>query len=173
MTRALFIRDCKENKNMKFTLVGGDNYEWIKEKRPQNLNPRRISKVQTNAIYLEGEENNGQGSYLQIPKASLMEYDREHFCVYDFGIREMTAEEKKNEKAAQKEREKYNKENSNSYSGDFWHMKEWYSKCSTPWISPMAHNWIKGKKRGQGKDFNKIMDEGVKGNLILKYKIEM
>ena len=72
MSRAQFFKDCKANQNMTLTLIDGANYEWIKEKRPQNLRPRKISKVQTNAVYLEGEENRGQGSYLELPQASLM-----------------------------------------------------------------------------------------------------
>ena len=75
-TKSDFMRVAKEG-NIKLKLIGGKNYEWIKEKRPQNLNPRAVVKTQTNAIYLEGEENHGQGSYLPIPAASLMEYDGE------------------------------------------------------------------------------------------------
>ena len=172
MSRTGFFRDCMKNENLTLTLIGGENYEWIKEKRPENLRPRAISKLQTNAIYLEGIENNGQGSYLQIPQSSLMEYDGDTLCIYDFGIRDMTEEEKQNEQKAKTERDKYNEENPNSYSGDFWHMQTWYSKCSTPWINPSGLDWIKGKKRGQGEDYDRIYDKSIKGKLVLKYKVE-
>ena len=170
MSRAAFFRDCKENPNMTLTLVGGENYEWIKEKRPQNLRPRAIRKIQTNAVYLEGEENRGQGSYLEIPQASLMEYDGLTLNIYDYGIREMTAEEKRNCELALAERERYEKEN--PYSESFWHMKDWFKKCSTPWID-CCTEWIKGKKRGQGDNYDKILDKSIKGNLVLQYEVRM
>ena len=144
MSRAAFFRDCKGNPNMTLTLVGGENYEWIKEKRPQNLRPRAIRKIQTNAVYLEGEENRGQGSYLEIPQASLMEYDGLTLNIYDYGIREMTAEE----------------------------MKDWFKKCSTPWVD-CCTEWIKGKKRGQGDNYDKILDKSIKGNLVLQYEVKV
>ena len=167
MSRTQFFKDCKDNANLTLTLVGGWNYEWIKEKRPQNLNPRAIVKIQTNAVYLEGKENNGKGSYLPIPQASLMEYDGKTLCIYNFGTREMNDEEKENEKKAKEERERYNKEN--PYGNDFWHMKSWYSNCSTPWIYPSGSDWIKGKKADYE---NNIMDKSIKGKLLLKYKVE-
>ena len=170
MSRAQFFKDCKANQNMTLTLVGGENYEWIKEKRPQNLKPRKISKVQTNAVYLEGEENRGQGSYLEIPQSSLMDYDGTILNIYNVGVREMTDEERKNEEAAQIERNRFEKEN--PYSDGFWHMKSWFSKCSTPWVS-ITSDWVKGKKRGQGDNFNKILDKSIKGELILSYKVEI
>lgn len=168
MSKTQFFKDCKANTNLSLTLIGGENYEWIKEKRPQNLRPRKISKLQTNAIYLEGEENKGKGSYLEIPQSSLMEYDGKTLCIYNYAAREMTEEEKRNEQLALKEQERYNQEN--PYSESFWHMKAWWAKCSTPWV--MGSSWIKGKKRGQGNDFYKIYDKSIKGNLILKYQID-
>lgn len=170
MSRAQFFKDCKENNNLTLTLIGGENYEWLKEKRPHALKPRAISKLQTNAIYLEGTENYGRGSYLEIPQSSLMEYDGKTLSIYNFGIREMTEEEKENEQKAIEERKTY--EIKNPYSESFWHMKEWYSKCSTPWIGTML-DWIKGKKRGQGNDYNRIMDKSIKGKLVLQYKVEL
>ena len=167
MNRSDFFRDAKNG--LKLTLIGGRNYEWIKEKRPQNLNPRKIVKVQTNAIYLEGEENNGQGSYLPIPAASLMVYDGTSLKIYDPGVREMTAEEKANAERAKVERERYQKEN--PCSNSFWHMKEFYKNCSTPWIY-FGNDKIKGKRAGQGKYDGMIIDDSIKGELLLVYTVE-
>ncbi len=166
MSKAEFMRNAS---TLALQLIGGKNYEWIKEKRPQNLNPRKIVKVQTNAIYLEGSENNGKGSYLEIPAASLIEYDGNTLKIYDAGIREMDEEEKKNCKLADEERKRYQKEN--PYSDSFWHMKRFYEACSTPWIYIGALKAIKGKRAGQGSDYGKIIDNAIKGALVLEYKV--
>lgn len=167
MTKADFIRDIKTGK-IKLQLIGGANYEWIKEKKPQNLRPRSITKVQTNAIYLEGEENGGKGSFLQLPPASLIEYNGKTFNIYNPGIREMNAEEKGNVEKADIERKRYEKEN--PHSDSFWHMKNFYRNCSTPWIY-FGNEEVKGKRAAQGRDVGKIIDNSIKGNLVLQYAI--
>lgn len=167
MTKADFMRDVKSG--LKLRLIGGFNYEWIKKRRPQHLKSRRISKIQSNAIYLEGEENGGQGSYLEIPPASLMEYDGKILSIYLPGIREMTQEEKDNIQKAKNEQEKFKKEH--PYNDDFWHMKEFYKNCSTPWIY-FGNGKIKGKRAGQGSDYGKIIDNAIKGKLELRYIVE-
>lgn len=167
MTKADFMRDTKTNK-ISLMLIGGANFEWIKEKRPQNLNPRSIVKIQTNAIYLSGEENNGQGSYLEIPAASLMEYTGDTLSIFSPGAREMNQEEKNNVEKAENERKKYQEEN--PYNDDYWHMKNFYKHCSTPWIY-FGNGEVKGKKAGQGSLSGKIIDNSIKGELILQYKV--
>lgn len=52
---------------------------------------RKISKVQTNGFYLIDKE--GEGSFLDIAKASLMEYTESELKVYAPGCREMTEKE--------------------------------------------------------------------------------
>ncbi len=165
-TKADFMRDAKAG--VKLTLVGGANYEWIKEKRPQNLRPRKVVKVQTNAIYLEGEENNGAGSYLSIPAASLMEYDGETLKFYNPAAREMNKEEKLNAQKADEERKRYEKEY--PYSDSYWHMKAFYENCSTPWIYTGGDK-VKGKRAGQGSNYGKIIDDAIKGELCLSYAV--
>lgn len=167
-TKSEFMRDAKAG-NIKLKLIGGVNYEWIKKQRPQNLRPRAIVKVQTNAVYLEGEENNGAGSYLSIPAASLIEYDGNTLNIYNAGIREMNEEEKKNAREADEERKRYAEEA--PYSDGFWHMKDFYMNCSTPWIY-YGNGKIKGKHAAQGSDFGKIIDDSIKGDLALMYEVE-
>lgn len=167
-TKSDFMRDAKTG-NVKLRLIGGKNYEWIKEKRPQNLNPRAIVKTQTNAVYLEGEENGGKGSYLQIPAASLLEYDGNSLKIYNAGVREMNAEEMANMRRAEEERKRFQEKN--PYSDDYWHMKAFYMNCSTPWIYS-GNDKIKGKRAAQGADYGKIIDDAIKGELILMYAVE-
>lgn len=167
MSRSEFFRDAK-TKNLKLTLIGGKNYEWIKENRPRNLSPRAIVKVQTNVIYLEDFENDEEVGPLEIPPASLMEYDGEHLKIYKAGLREMNDEEKKNQKRAEDELARYTTEN--PYSDSFWHMKAFYRKCSTPWIAYISGT-VKGKCAAQGSDYGKIIDNAIKGTLILEYSI--
>ena len=168
MSKAVFLKDAKSG-TLRLKLIGGKNYKWIKETRPQNLNPREIVKVQTNAVYLKGEENNGQGSYLEIPAASLMEYDGFTLSIYTPGVRDMDTTERANAQAADVERKRYEEEN--PFSESFWHMKGWYRDCSTPWIYE-GSGWVKGKAaRGYGLDA-KIVDKSIKGELLLKYEVE-
>lgn len=167
MTKADFMKDAKANR-ISLMLTGGDNYDWIKEKRPQNLKPRSITKVQTNAIYLYGEENGGRGSFLQLPPASLMEYTGDALLIFNPGVRDMTQEEKDNVKRAEIELKRYEEEN--PYSEPYWHMKDFYSKCTTPWIYSGSGE-IKGKRAGQGSLTGKIIDNAIKGKLILQYKV--
>ena len=162
------MRDIKST-NIKLRIIGGANFEWIKDKKPHYLNPRAIVKVQTNAVYLEGPENNGKGSYLPIPPASLIEYDGKTLSIYDPGMREMTEEEKRNLKDAENERKRYQEQN--PYVDSFWHMKDYYRKCSTPWIY-FGNGEIKGKRAAQGNDTGKIIDNKIKGKLVLKYAVE-
>lgn len=168
MTKADFIRTIKAG-NIKLRLIGGDNYEWIKERRPQNLKARSIVKVQTNGFYFEGEENNGKGSWLELPPASLIEYNGKTLNIYNPGIREMNDEEKANALKADIERKRY--EEANPYNDSFWHMKSFYKNCTTPWIY-FGNGEIKGKKAAQGSDTGKIIDNSIKGNLVLQYAIE-
>ncbi len=167
-TKSEFMREAKAG-GVKLKLIGGMNYEWIKEKRPQNLNPRAIVKTQTNAIYLEGEENKGQGSYLEIPAASLLEYDGNYLKIYNPGVRDMNIEEKANMQKAEEERRIFQEKN--PYSDDFWHMKAFYMNCSTPWIY-FGNDKIKGKRATQGNDYGKIIDDSIKGDLVLMYEVE-
>ncbi len=167
-TKADFMKDAKSG-NIKLRLIGGENYSWIKEKRPQNLAPRTVVKAQTNAIYLEGQENGGKGSYLSIPAASLMEYDGETVSLYDPGTRDMTPEELANARAAEAERARW--ESENPYSDSFWHMKDFYRNCSTPWIY-FGSGKVKGKTAGQGKDYGRIVDDSIKGRMVLQYAVE-
>ena len=167
MSRAEFFRDANK-KQLTLTLVGGVNYEWIKVKRPQNLKPRAICKVQTNAIWLEGSENDGKGSYLDMPPASLMEYDGEKLKIFQPAVREMNAEEKANQAKAEAEQARYTADN--PYSDGYWHMKDFYRNCSTPWISPMLGT-VKGKKAALGSDYGKIVDKAIKGTMILEYLV--
>jgi len=167
-TKSEFMRAAKLG-DMKLRLIGGSNYEWIKEKRPQNLRPRAVVKVQSNALYLEGEENDGKGSYLSIPAASLLEYDGETLKIYRAGIREMNSEEISNMQKAEEERKRFQEKN--PYSDDYWHMQAFFKNCSTPWIY-FGNGKIKGKRSAQGKEHGKIIDDAVKGELELLYAIE-
>ncbi len=167
-TKSAFMREAKDG-HIKLKLIGGVNYEWLKKKRPNALDSRAIIKTQTNAVYLYGPENNGQGSYLGLPPASLLEYDGNTLKIFNPGVREMTAEEKANLHKSEAERKAYNEKN--PYSDDFWHMREFFKNCSTPWIYS-GFDKIKGKRAGQGSDYGKIFDDSIKGDMVLMYEVE-
>lgn len=105
MSRTQFLRDAKEG----MTLVLKYSLLYTKDERPYAFVPRKIIKVQTNAVYLEYPNNKSlytseddynfyvkrwSGSYLEIPRASRVEYDGKTLKIYEAGERELTDKEK-------------------------------------------------------------------------------
>ncbi len=173
MNKSAFIRYIKENL-VTFTLVAGRNYSWLSEKRPEALLPRTIHKIQTNGIYLNDKSTRSGTSWLEFPPASLMNIEESDTYItvqiFNPGIREMNEDEKKNLEAFQKAEAEYEKEN--PYSDSFWFAKGWINKCSTPWISFLGGK-TKGKQAAQGGNYGMIMDDSIKGEMILEYKVEI
>jgi hypothetical protein len=55
---------------------------------------RKIIKTQSNGIYLEVESGNKNGFFLELPCASLTEYDGNTIKVFMYGKRDLTEKEK-------------------------------------------------------------------------------
>lgn len=128
---------------------------------------RKVVKVQTNGIYfVDPDDTNSRKSYLDFPKASLLEITEKSFKIYNKGLRDLTAEEKKIRDNAPKDPKQSRIDIMTDGSTMYWRVKRYY----------MQHNaeYLKGNKseRGMRYDFNtnKVWDDSVKGELALEYE---
>lgn len=87
-TRAELFREAKA-KEITLELIERFGSRDIKEKLQGK---RTIGKVQSNGFYLINKD--GDKSFLELAKASLMEYTGEELRIYAPGYREMTEKEK-------------------------------------------------------------------------------
>lgn len=172
-TRAELIRNAKSGE-FTFELIerfgGREIYENMKGKRT-------VGKVQTNGFYLVNNE--GEKSFLNIPKASLIEYDGDELRVFNYGFRAMSDEEK----AVMDEWKKITETDDfkrrevadmlSDGSSTYWQKKIFFEKKNMLYLTG-------SKDKGMELDFCKhadgeekcIRDEKVKGDVILVYKVE-
>lgn len=172
-TRAEFFRDAKANK-IALELIERFGSRDIKENM-QGI--RKIGKVQSNAIYLINK--NGDKSFLELAKASLMEYTEDELRIYNAGYREMTEKEKQvmREWETISNTEDYKRQAKIDALGDgstTYYMKKRF-------FIDKKMEYLMGTGNGIKKlIFNKyyngekecIRDDNVKGDLILVYKVE-
>jgi hypothetical protein len=128
---------------------------------------RKILKTQTNGITLEFEEGSGKGSFLELPCASLIEYDGNTIRVYKYGKRDLTVREA--EILANRPSER--PENAEILRMDmlsdgnqcFWKDKKYYNDNDANWY----WEWDKGLKYNMSE--NKMWDKKIKGELEMEY----
>lgn len=172
-TRAEFFRDAK-TQSITLELIERFGSKDIKEKLQGK---RKVGKVQSNGLYLINE--NGDKSFLELAKASLMEYTGNELRVYNAGCREMTEKEKQ----VMKEWEKIS--NTEDYkrqaqidamsdgSSTYYTEKRFFTNKKMEYlmgVSNRAKNLIFSKYHNGEKEC--IRDENVKGEVILIYKVE-
>lgn len=101
-TRADFLRDAKKGLGLRVAVLWGmtkeeilstpeeNQYVTLKRRITQGVFDifRKVTKVQTNGVSLEG-------SFLEIPSASRMEYTGDRLRLYAYGYTPMTEEELK------------------------------------------------------------------------------
>jgi hypothetical protein len=128
---------------------------------------REVVKIQSNGVYLkrpEGERN----SFLDYPKASLMEMSISGFKIYNTGKRPMTDKEKAikagYEKIRNKEQERIDMLSDGSSS--YYQQVKYYKDNNAIYLM--------GNKTERGLRFDHntglVYDESIKGDLILEYK---
>jgi hypothetical protein len=156
--------------DLKRYLKEGTIIKMIYSDMPSNrlLNKKRkVVKVQTNGIYfIDPDDTNSRKSYLDFPKATLLEVTEKSFKIYNKGLRDLTAEEKKIKDNAPKDPKQSKIDIMTDGSTMYWREKRYY----------IQHNaeYLIGNKseRGMRYDFNmnKVWDDNVKGKLALEYK---
>lgn len=130
--------------------------------------PRKILRTQTNGIYLE-VANTGKGSFLELPCASLTEYDGNTIKIYKYGTRELTEQEKAilaNEPSNRKENAELAERDALTDGSQTYYMdKAYYKEHDAEW----RWDWSKGLRY----DTNdiKMCDKKVKGELNLQYNL--
>lgn len=160
-TLADLKRDAANGK-IKFELM--ERYGKTGDEIPEKLRGiREVEKVNTVGILLRSAE--GKTSELSFVSAKLIEYDGKTLIVYQAGERELNEMEKLI--LAKWERVQKEYEEKNPYCNSYWKMKEFFNKknCPCPYLSGFEK--IKGKRYMNGK----ILDDAIKGKVILKYNI--
>jgi len=128
---------------------------------------RKIIKTQSNGIYLEVESGNKQGSFLELPCASLTEYDDNTIKVFKYGKRDLTAREAEilaNRPSQRKENAELARMDMISDSSQtYWKDKRYYDDNNA--------NWYWGWNKGMRYDLNenKMWDKKIKGELEMEY----
>lgn len=171
-TRAQLFRDAKSGK-LKLELVerfGKTPYESMKGIRPV---------VDCNTVNLMLENPDGKISYLEVPKASLMDYSDTELVIYTHGFREPNEKEQKilDEWHDIQDSDDYKKKLQNDLLSDgsstYWQKKKFFNQYNAGYLAGFEY------QNGCSFDFNRynegrpdfINDTSVKGDAILKYKV--
>lgn len=133
---------------------------------------RYVVKKSTTGVQLSPDKNAVKGSQLDYPaKATLCEYDGETLNIYNAGLRELTDNERsilENKPSVRLEnREAVRDELMTDGSSFYWKDKAYLKEHDAEYLA--GHETIRGMRY----DFNTkmIIDEKIKGNLSLAYKI--
>jgi hypothetical protein len=158
---------------LKKDLQIGDIITTIKNDfKPDLVGKKRyIIKKQGNGFYLNEDKNATKGSFLEFKNAKLTEYDGEYIRTYKAGKRPMTEEEKRvfdNMPSKRKENEERIKMELMTDTNGSWYMDKAYCKENK---MEYLHSSNGQTKKIDYSDFS-IIDEQIKGELELEYKIE-
>jgi hypothetical protein len=129
--------------------------------------PRKILKTQTNGIYLEVESGDPKGSFLELPCASLTEYDGNTIKAFKYGKRDLTAKEAEilaNRPSDRPENAELARiDMISDGSQTYWMDKRYFNENDANWY----WDWSKGLRY----DFNekKMWDKKIKGQLEMEY----
>lgn len=135
---------------------------------PESLQGIRTA-IKSNTQGITFKNSKGGTSELRIESASLLEYTDKEIVVYNPGTRELTADEQNIFDQWEAKRDKKQEEidlltdGSNSY----WKRKHFFIDNGYEYL--LGHE----KKQGKKYDFNtgKVLDNTIKGDVILRYKI--
>lgn len=133
--------------------------------------PRYVVTKQGNGVSLSEDPKATRGSFLELPRASLVEYDGKTIRVYTTGSRPLTAEEQRildNEPSKRPENAEHVKMDMMAdMNWCYWHDKTYHKENGTEYLS--GHETIRGLRY----NFNDktVYDETLKGELSLEYTI--
>lgn len=128
---------------------------------------REVIKAQTNAWCFKTPFK--PQTWLEIPKASLIEFDGVFIKIYGKGKRPLTAEEKAIKDGYEKIRNRKQEEIDAMTDGSqtFWQEKRYYKEHNAEYLMGGV------TERGMRFDFNdnQVWDDNIKGKLELVYKL--
>ena len=143
--------------------------EWY-GKTGEDIKPilRGIRKVEgANSVAISLLNNDGNISELRFSSAKLIEYDGETLTFYAAAHRELTEEEQAILAEWKKIEDEYEKQN--PFGNCYWKKKDFFRKCSCPWLD--GNETVRGKRMEWVNGRNMIRDNSIKGEVTLKYKV--
>lgn len=130
---------------------------------------RQVVKVQSNGIFfVDPDDNSSKKSFLEFPKASLLDFDEQGFRIFDAGLRDLTDGERAcmdNEPRDAKQ-EEYDALSDGSTM--YFRRKNYYLKSDYPWL--FGHETVRGKKYIFHEKM--VRDDDIKGQLVLAYEVK-
>jgi hypothetical protein len=153
--------------DMKRDLVVGKKVKLVWRNGKELSEERTVFKVQTNSICFERE--GGGKTWLDMPKATLLEYDGNTIKIYRPITRELTAEEQKIKDNEPRDIEQERLDAISDGSQMFYRRKRYYKEA--------GYFYLFGTEKEQGKRLTHterkpmIEDDTIKGELDLVYEV--
>ena len=161
-TLAQLKRDANSGK-MSLEMI--ERYGQTNKDFPDRLKGvRKVKKANTVALILLSAD--GKESELRFDSAKLIDYTDNSLTVYAPAQRDLTEEESRVLKEVERMEKEYYKEN--PYGEFYWQKKRYFEKCPCPYMS--GYETIRGKRYMYN---GKVMDNSIKGEVILKYNVYM
>jgi len=127
---------------------------------------RYIIKTNTTGVYLNEDKEAVKGSFLEYPKASLLEFTDKGFNIYEAGFRPLNKEEQDILNNVPRDKEQEERDIMTD-TNVMWYKKEAYLKDK-------GFKYLDGntEERGLKYDYNTqmIIDNNLKGELSLSYE---
>lgn len=133
---------------------------------PDNLKGiRKVLAVKSNHFVLSAKETSV--SKLHYRSAKLVDYDGENLIIYNPGVRKPTAEEMQLlEEWNNQEKDFYK---NNPYGNIYYRKKSFFEGSTFPYMSGFGTR--RGKLYVKTQDGGHVMDNQLKGDVILKYHV--
>lgn len=129
--------------------------------------PRYIVKVQGNGVTLSPNKEDIKGSFMELPKASLVEYENDTIRIYDCALRELTEAEKSIMANEPKDEEQSDQDMMTDGNTMYYRREAYYKSKNADYLR--GHDYQKGMRYSVND--KKVYDESIKGELSLEYKI--
>ena len=128
--------------------------------------PREVVKIQSNGVWMKRPDS-PKNSFLEYPKASLLEISMGGFKIYNTGKRPLTTQEKSVKVGFEKIRDK--KQEAEDIMTDsttsYWQAKRYYIQHNAEYL--MGSTTQRGMRYDHNTGF--VYDDNVKGDLVLEY----
>ena len=159
--------------DLKRKLQIGQGLILIGFKTPFEANNKRLNvvryvvKIQTNGVHLNEDKTANKGSFLEFPKASLLDITEKGFKIFTAGLRDLTPEEKEIKANEPKDEEQEKNDLMTDGSTMFYRRMRYYKEKDAEYLQ--GHSKV---IRGLHFDYNtnKIRDYSIKGELSLEYE---
>lgn len=126
-----------------------------------------VVKVQTNGVYLNADKNATTGSWLDFPKASLLDVNEHGFTIYTAGRRPLNDAEKSIIANEPKDKKQSKIDLVSDGNVMFYRLKNYYEEADALYLfSGCGHKT--GSLRYSHND-DVVYDDNIKGDVVLEY----